>query len=144
MSDNLALSLARIRVHAYADASGELMKQHAEAMECRDCEDFLKMGIEAYQWLQRAEDTMREADYAGIFEFTRETRETLDTLYVAWLKPCEFAEKWIASLNNRSYFPDNLSKFRDACERAQESVQNRDWQNRATNTRVLGTAEESW
>ena len=144
MSDNLALMIARRRVQAYKNESDELVQRHAEVRESRDCEAFLAQGVEAFKWLKNADDTMRKADYQGVFEFSRDLRQAVDLLYQAWLIPCEFAESWIASLANRGYAPDNLSRFRSACEEAEFIVQQRDWQNAATASRVLASSEEEW
>lgn len=144
MTENLTLRIAQNRVRAYTDESDDLMKRHEEAMECCDCEDLLQIGIDAHKWLRRAEDTMREAVYLGLFEFTHEVKETLDILYAAWLEPCEFAEKWILFLDKREYIPDNLAAFRNACEKVEDTLQHRDWQNLATSTRASSEAEEVW
>lgn len=144
MSENLALKIAHRRVHAYADESDELMQRHAEAMECRNCEAFLKMGIDAFKWVRRAEETIREADYEGISELTPEVQKALDLLYTAWMNPCEFAERWILSLANRGYVPENLEKFRNACEEAEGTIERRNWQRKATAARALNSAEEAW
>lgn len=144
MADNLALIIARRRVHDYATESHELMQNHAEAMECRDCEDFLAKGIDAFKWLRNAEDTMREADYQGVFEFSEPIQQALDALYEMWLVPCRFADTWIESIAARGYVPDNLKKFREACEEADYTVQHRDWKKKATKARVSSSAEEEW
>lgn len=144
MSKNILLSVASKRVHSYIGESDDLMGRHSQAMECRDCEDFLKHGIDTFKWLHSAEKFLREADYQGISEFDREVQESLKRLYIEWLRPCEFAEKWIASLEKRGLRPDNLKLFRDTCDQVRDIVQRRDWQNRATHARVLSTAKEDW
>ena len=62
MDENIILQVARGRVDKYAGESVDLMRQHAEAMECRDCEDYLKRGIDAFKWVQRAQDMLRELE----------------------------------------------------------------------------------
>ena len=135
MSNNLTLSMARKRVREYAAETDSLMANHAEAMECRDCEEWLKRGIDAQFWLCRAEEIMRAADEDGLCEFDTEMRRALDCLYEMWLRPCEFAETWIASLATRGYTPDNLGEFRDACDMARDIVERRHWKNVAGNAR---------
>ena len=144
MSDNTALTLAQRRVQAYASESDDLMKRHAEAMECRDCEDFLRKGIETHNLLRSVEKVVRESDCEGISEFSPEAQDELDALYVSWLKPCEFAELWIASLRERGYTPDNLDEFRKACVIARDTVESRDWQLAVTESREVSSAEEPW
>ncbi len=87
---------------------------------------------------------MREADYEGIFDFSHEQRQALDFLYSAWLIPCEFADTWISALADRGCAPENLTAFRDAREEAEEVVEHRIWQNKATGTSTLKSSEETW
>ena len=102
------------------------------------------MRIDAYRWLRRAEETMREADYEGIFDFSCQMQDALDTLYIAWLEPCDFVEKWISSLEACQHRPDNSEDFRRACDDVREIVERRDWSNRSTSARVLSMTEEQW
>lgn len=99
------------------------MARHAEATECRDCEDFLRMGIEAFDWLARADEAIRSAVYSGAMAFDPECDSTLAALYSEWLKPCEYAERWIAIQQNRGFHVDNLEEFRRCCQEARAIVE---------------------
>lgn len=148
MYDNIILSLASRRVRAFADDEQRrhetLIQSHEDALACRDCEGFLQLGIEAFKWLRRAEETMREADYEGLFDFDRETQDALDALYEAWIPPCKYAEEWIRILGERGYRPDNLDEFRNAQEGVSEIIEHRDWKSRARTYRAVAEAEEPW
>jgi hypothetical protein len=144
MRDNILLRLAHLRVHDYADESTDLMKRHEDAMECRDCEDFLKKGIAASKFLRMTDDIFREADAKGLASYDDEIRNAVQSLYVAWFNPIESVENWVQYLAARDYVPDNLEEFRKTCEEMRELSERRDWQARATSSRVLSSAEESW
>ena len=144
MSDNLTLAVARNRIRQYADESAELMQHHAEAMECRDGEEFLQRGIEALHWLIRAEEVMRAADADGLWPFDPNVRGVVDQLYVAWLEPKDFAERWISSLEHRGLIPDNVRAFRAACELCSDMAERRDWMALTANIREQCFAAEDW
>ena len=63
MSDNLVLKLAHLRIREYVDDFCDLTSRHKDAMECRDCEEFLQRGIESARFLHVAENIFRDADY---------------------------------------------------------------------------------
>ncbi|MFO1019106.1 MAG: hypothetical protein U0903_00175 [Planctomycetales bacterium] len=144
MSENVALKLAEVCIHEYADESRDAWKDHAEAMNCRDCEEFLQKGINAFKFLRYAEEVMRQADYRGIEPFTGDLRETVGRLYRAWFGPCEMAEQWIETLGGQGYFPENLKAFREACDQVQEIVDQQEWHVRAAHARNLRSSDEPW
>ena len=115
----LALRIARERVGRYRDESDDLMRRHAEAIDCRDCEDFLQLGIEAFNWLGRADQTIRQEVFAGRLEHDPEVDSALAALYSEWLKPCGYAEHWVAVQRERGFRVDNLEEFRKCCREAQ-------------------------
>jgi hypothetical protein len=121
--DNLAFRTARLHVHNYSDQSDDLMRRHAEAIECRDCEDFLQLGIDAFKWLGRADRVIRSAVYRGVAEHDPSLDVALATLYAEWLRPCTFAERWIAQQESRGYRVDNLAEFRVCCEEVRAIVE---------------------
>jgi hypothetical protein len=144
ISNNVALDLARHRVQAYADESVGLMAQHTEAMDCRDCEDFLKLGVDAFQWLTRADDMLSAAAHDGLLDFTPELRAALGELYESWLRPCDAAERWIATLEQAGFTPEHLAEFRAACEVARNNVERQQWQEVTARARQTASADEPW
>ena len=115
-----SLLIAEQRVRAYSERDA-LMEQHAQAVNCRDCEDLLQCGIEAHQWLRKADETLREAARAG-FDVGEEAREALDLLYRTWLRPCEHAERRIREQQELGFTVAHLDRFRDACEFVRRQV----------------------
>jgi hypothetical protein len=115
----LALREARRHVCTFTDEA-EIMRNHREAMECHDCEAFLQLGIDAFNWLVRADQTIRKAVFSG-GEYDAEADEAIQELFKAWLKPCAFANQWIAVQEQRHYHLANLEEFRK-CEQEVRSI----------------------
>lgn len=116
-----SLGFAQKHVRKYR-AQDEIMAAHSEAMTCRDCEDYLELGIKAYKWLRQSDCTLREAALDEDFDVPEEIPDIIATLYRAWLEPCAHAEKWIKQLEGRGFRLKNLHEFRDACEYVQQQV----------------------
>lgn len=111
MADSLAIRSARLHVKSFSDES-DVIQSSSEALECRDCEDFLQLGIDAFRWLNRADEHIRRAVFAGV-PHNEEADRALIALYKAWLAPCAVAEGRVASQENRGYQVDNLAEFRN-------------------------------
>ncbi len=50
-TDYLAFRTASRHVQAFSDESEGVLKQRAEATECRDCEYFLQLATDTFDWL---------------------------------------------------------------------------------------------
>lgn len=116
MTSSLELAMAQRLVKSYVGESGQWKADHRDAMECWNCQEWLQKGIDAFRWLQRAEEAFTQAEFHGVHVMTAEERETIEALYVAWLVPCDSTDKWIATLVERGYSPNNLNEFREICE----------------------------
>jgi len=117
---DLSLRLAEKHVEEYRDKEA-IMSRHRAAMECRDCEDFLQLGIEAYTWLRRADRMLRQAAVKGI-DVPAEARDLLATLYRHWLIPCSHAEEWIKQQEDRKFALRNADEFREVQEQVKRQV----------------------
>ncbi len=111
----LAFRNASRHVRRYTNESEDLMRRHAEAIDCRDCEDFLQLGIDAFDWLNRADESIRRAILNGRAEYDPKAERTLLEMYARWLRPCEHAERWIAVQAKRGFHVDNSGRFRECC-----------------------------
>lgn len=111
MADSLAFRSAQTHVKCFSDESN-IIEQSNQALECRDCEDFLQLGIDAFRWLNRADESIRLAVFAG-YPHNEAADNALAALYKAWLDPCVPAERWIAIQEERGYHIDNLTEFRN-------------------------------
>lgn len=119
--DNLAFRTAKKHVTNYRLES-DVMAEHYKAMNCRDCEAFLKLGIDAFAWVTYADAVVRSAAYEGAIELDPTFDHAIEVLCEGWLKPCEKAEQWIADLREHGYVPDNLEQFRQCCREMEAIV----------------------
>lgn len=125
MLDTLAIRTARRHVDSFTDESEEVMRLHPEANEeaneCVDCEAFLQLGIDAFDWLVRADIEIRKVIYRGRVQYEPEAAKIIQDLLVDWLKPCKVADEWIAVQLKRGYKVDNLERFRE-CEKEVRAI----------------------
>jgi hypothetical protein len=120
------------------------MQEHEAAMNCRDCEDFLDLGIQSFNWLRRAEEELWSTIYTGQRGSDPSITERFDRLYHTWMMPVALAEKWIAFQQSNGYEPDNLHEFRGVCQQVRDIVENRDWANVAEQSRCICQDDEDW
>ncbi|MGO8747292.1 MAG: hypothetical protein ACLQNE_15005 [Thermoguttaceae bacterium] len=118
MPETLALRIARQRVEGYEAAKKYIIEEHNEAMDCLDCEAFVQMGIDAFRWLIRADETIRRAIAAGRLSFDADVDAALRRLFVDWLRPCEVAEKWASRQHQRGNPVENYEELRKCREEA--------------------------
>jgi hypothetical protein len=115
-AESLAFRTAKQHVQTFSDESSALMKAHAEAMDCRDCEAFLQLGIDAFEWLMRADRIYRMDIYRGEGQHDATVENALRALCKAWLEPCAFADRWIEAQRTRGFVIDNLVRFRQCVD----------------------------
>lgn len=103
------------------------MRQHRQAMDCRDCESFLQLGIDAFDWIVRADQVLRGAMYQGFEGFDHnEAEDAIRALCRSWLAPCTRANEWAVVQNQRDFRVDNLDRFRQCCAEMQAIVNAQD------------------
>ncbi len=147
MSTDLSLRLAKKFVEQYESRFEEIMHRHSEAMECRDCQEFLVEGLNAYRWLRNAEETFRQAAVENLctteedMELLKKGIEALNVLFAAWLRPREDAEKRIANLAGQ-FDVAHATNFRAACEYAQRKIQKIEMQNAIEDAFQRGVFDE--
>ncbi len=115
MCTNLTLSSAQKRVEEYTATDDHLMSEHREAMDCYDCEAFLQLGIDAFNWLRRADVAVRHAVFNEVHEHEPEFEKALEELFRAWLEPCEHARKWVSLQAEKGYQVSNAQEFEECC-----------------------------
>lgn len=119
---DLSLQVARRSVEAYSSSFDEhLTREHEAAMMCRDCEEFLQLGIAAYNWLRDAEKLLHEAARTGC-AVRADAPQAINYLYRRWLRPCEHAEEMIRQQEQRGFTVANLKEFHEACEDVKRKV----------------------
>ncbi len=114
----LQRSLARHRAEQF-------LKDHKEAMECRDCEDFLRLGIEAFQWLQKAHRNIQDDVYQGRSVFDEHVEHSITKLYQRRLKPYSTAQRWMNRLQDQGFELDNAIEFVRSCQEASAILEER-------------------
>ena len=122
-TETLDYRTAQMHVLNYKRESNDLMEAHQEAMDCRDCEALLQLGIEAFGWIIRADRVNRDAVYKGVKEYDPGIDDEIAALCRDWLVPCDYAEKWIAKQLERGYQIGNLGEFRKCCQEMQAIVE---------------------
>lgn len=110
----------------YFDKQSKVLKEHYAAMECVDCEAFLQLGIDAFEWLVRADETIREAVFSGKMPHSAELETAIEKLFVAWQQPCRFANLWIQKQQERGFNLENLDKFQQCEEEVRAIVRSLD------------------
>ena len=141
---NLNLELAQRHLERYGEGASNVPAHATNGVGGRSCNDVLRRGIDAYRWLVRAEETLREACYQGLFTFTPEVKNTLAAMYESWLKSSELAESWIDAHCQTGEPLQLLHDFRRAQESVEEILAQVDWDSRAQTTRETRLAEEPW
>lgn len=124
-SDDLTLRYAQQHVAHFRDED-RVKRTHREAMDCCDCEAFLQLGIDAFDWLVRADTVIRQAIYRGVYAHDPQVEAVLQDLFRSWLEPCEYAEQWIQLQECRGSPVANLSKFRECREEVRAIVESFD------------------
>ncbi len=120
LDQDYSLKLAKKHVEEYSKQDS-IKALHNEAMECRDCEDWLEIGLEAFRWLKQADQTIRQAAVEG-FAVSSSAPNSIATLYRAWLRPCDRAEGLAKEQIGRGFRLKNLTEFREACEFVRQQV----------------------
>jgi hypothetical protein len=123
--ETLALRTARQHVQSYQQQSEEILAQYREAMESGNCEDHLQLGIEAFRWIERAEQRVEQAAYEGKITYEPKCARAITDLYEAWLVPCDAAEERIQALLSRGYDIENVAEFRECCVEAYDRLEQR-------------------
>ena len=119
----LTLRIARQHVERFQDEAETRpepfqVRDHDEAIDCFDCEAFLQLGIDAFAWIVRADETIRHAVFSGAFE---DHSHLVSLCFQAWLTPVPYANSWIAACLDRGFDVDNLDEFRE-CERQVRAI----------------------
>lgn len=87
------------------------MAKHKQAMECLDCESFLQLGIDAFNWLNRADEQIRYSILKGKMEHDPQVDEAIQVLFEAWMVPCKIAHEMVKLQRERNFKLDNLDEF---------------------------------
>lgn len=107
---NLVFQQAQDHVESFVTKTNDAMAEHREAMDCWNCEAVIQMGIDAFEWLQRADQGMHEAVYAGA-AVPDEEFEALKSLYREWHDKTTLVKAWAQRVISNSFALDNFQKL---------------------------------
>ncbi len=121
--DVFQLRTAKSRVSEYEHEFGDLVVRCAEADDCRGLDDFLKLGIEAFEWIERADLWLHRAIAAESISRDEEDAvvAAIDAMCRAWLRPSKFARDWITLVQTMDFQIENLDRFGE-CRLQMESI----------------------
>lgn len=146
MSEPLEIALARFEVEQYADIADEdaVVRESKQAQDCFDCEEFLEKGIQSFTSIECGERTLYRAHTAGLIDLTPELETAIEVIRRRWLRPCTFAEAWIANCEKNGYQVRNATEFRSSCRRAKEWFESAAEFERAKAIRDEQLMQEPW
>lgn len=139
----LELAIARKRV---SDYSGKVT-QSDDTDGCHDCKSRIEDGIEAYHWLRRAEETIREAVYQGLIAhavYESSVLPAIASLFVAWLQPFEQIEALADGQSNGEGKAANLTEFRECRESVRDWLECHEWSSAVKRSRNAAMQAEPW
>ena len=122
--DTLAYRTARSHITDFNGESDGLISRHREAMECWECEALIQLGIDAFAWLQRADQQVRSLLASGKMQPDSQLDDAFEHLYTEWLRPAERINTWAATQLERGFEIGNLAEFRRVASEALDIVQN--------------------
>lgn len=123
-TESLALRSAQWHVDAFSQEAGQRAPRTDSSQQPpngRDCEDFLQMGIDAFHWLIRADQTIRAEIYRGESGDQHELLDRVARMCADWLAPIPIAARWIAEAALQGFEPANVAEFYE-CVREMKAI----------------------
>lgn len=113
--DSIALRAASRHVRDFSDEN--LMALHYEAIDCWDCEAFLQLGIDAFDWIITADQHLRRLIYVGQVEVDFDScEEQLLSACKQWLVKSSEAIEWLQKHETSGNRVKNAERFRTCYE----------------------------
>lgn len=114
----LAYRIAREHVDRFGDTKQFSQDQRLGpdlVVDLLDFQAFLQTGIDAFHWIERADQSIRTAIYQEAADGASQGLNQIDGLLTDWWQACGFANRWIDEQAQRGHEPENLAQFRE-CE----------------------------
>lgn len=137
----LELAIAQKALDEYSAA---LAGGDAEAIDTVACELRLRQAIDSFQWIVRAEETIRQAVYQGLVDFSAELDEAIEALYRGWLIRCEQTRALIRQQTLAGGELDNIKEFSQCRESAIDWVERHEWRKVSAASLAGRSAAEPW
>src|SRR5262249_26292623 len=121
------------------------LQNHKDALECRDLEDTLAVGIGLYRILAHADRVWRERVFRGAEELSSTTEDSIRESFRAWLQVSELVQGAVSTLEERFGAVESAVEFRTCVDQVRGLLQT--WQSpslsRAVGLREMDISPES-
>lgn len=134
---SLDLAIAQKQVRDLSDALARISHQDA----CQECQYRLQEAVEAYRWITRAEESIRQGVYYGLIECTPHLDEAMQALYRDWVDSSEQTEKLVAHHTECGGEPLDVREFLEVSSLAREKVNSMAWVRKSRKFRSQPTHE---
>jgi hypothetical protein len=119
MSVDIRAKNARRQIDVFEDA---WLQDHSEAMNCRDFEAELEMGVSVFDFVDHVYQTIRDQIYRGLLEASPESAEDEKSCYERWLKVANSLIDQLGRLENSFGVVEGASEFRERYELAHKRL----------------------
>jgi hypothetical protein len=106
-----------MQVEAYQEA---WMQDHQAAMECRDVEDTIAVGISVFQLLVQRQDSWRERVFRGTEEFSEEQNQFVLSLFRLWLRITDEVLTALPPLEEQFGSVERVGELRECASQARK------------------------
>jgi hypothetical protein len=117
---NLIFDLATRRVAHYGHPA---QRGHDLAEDAAACEQALLEGLDAIRWIRRADETMRAADYEGIFDYTEDLQSSMKMLLNDWMKKASSVAQSAHELESRGAILPSSTAFREMLQGVRQQIE---------------------
>ncbi|HVA46479.1 MAG TPA: hypothetical protein VNH11_08905 [Pirellulales bacterium] len=139
--ESLELAVAQKSLDDYSAA---LANGDVQSLKAVACQRLVQQGIDAFQWIVKAEETIRQAAYQGLIDFSPELDETLEALYRGWLARCEQMQALIRQQILQGGDLDNVSEFARCRDSARDWIERHAWRKASSESLARRSASEPW
>ena len=122
--ESLELALAQKSLQEY---SAETLNGDVDSEKTAATERRLRQGIEAFKWITRPEETIRQAVYEGLIEFSRDFDGALEALYCGWLAPYERVQALTRQQILRGGELDSVAEFVACRDSVRDWIERHEW-----------------
>lgn len=97
-------------------------KNHLEAIQGRELEDFLAVGVCMYHLIKNREQSWAARVYDGEIEYDPEEEQELATLYRGWMETANETLDVLTAFERKSFRVAGSDTFRHCCEDVQRKM----------------------
>ncbi|HEX7380252.1 MAG TPA: hypothetical protein VF278_24260 [Pirellulales bacterium] len=139
--ESLELAIAQ---KALDDYSAAFTDGDVDAIEAAAFQRHLQQGIDAFHWIVRAEETLRQAAYQGLINFSPEIEQALEALYRGWLAFCERMRAILRQQLLAGGDFDNAREFGECRSGAIDWIERHEWRKISAASLARRSAAEPW